>query len=440
MSSDAVVFIHGVGDHTPGASVRAFVEGLLGANLTWSVDAPAPYISLSDRLDSTHELRRLHVWSDKASGRPGTDFFELYWADLMPPLSTGEGLNWLKGLARRPYKEMPPQMRPLWLLTRGVVVIVAAVASIVALIYGIDSTASGFGKVLRFAPFAAVLGFAKGVVSSFMRSSIGDAARYLSARPDNVAARQAIRQRGLDLLAKLRDDGRYDRIVIVGHSLGSVIGYDLVNLAWVDGRFYYGTPPADVVPQPALDTYEAAAANVERHDLRVEQADVWAEQRAAGSAWLISDLITLGSPLAHAQLVMTSGREDLRHRQLQRELTTCPPVPDVLRPGEKPTTPRRMAFAPPWDRTRRVLHLGAPFAATRWTNLYFPTRWGFSGDLIGGPVAPAFGRGVVDQAVTSDLGLMATRTPKAHSNYWTPSKGTPPKDDALTALRTALGF
>jgi hypothetical protein len=76
-SSRAVVFIHGIGDQTPGSSVRSFVNGLLGGNLVWATDRPAPYVSSQDQLDSTYELRRLHVWSDKETGRPGTDFFEL---------------------------------------------------------------------------------------------------------------------------------------------------------------------------------------------------------------------------------------------------------------------------------------------------------------------------------------------------------------------------
>ena len=41
-------------------------------------------------------------------------------------------------------------------------------------------------------------------------------------------------------------------------------------------------------------------------------------------------------------------------------------------------------------RTIKVLHHGALFACTRWTNLYFP------GDFISGPLASVFGRGVQD--------------------------------------------
>jgi len=62
------------------------------------------------------------------------------------------------------------------------------------------------------------------------------------------------------------------------------------------------------------------------------------------------------------------------------------------------------------------LHHGGVFGLTRWTNLYFPITDLFWGDAIGGPVAPVFGAGIVDIAVS-------TRRPNAaefftHTAYW----------------------
>jgi hypothetical protein len=64
---------------------------------------------------------------------------------------------------------------------------------------------------------------------------IGDAARYLDVHPTNVARRYDILRGGTEMLRRLHNmrdesDGsarcRYGRIVLVGHSLGSVIAYD----------------------------------------------------------------------------------------------------------------------------------------------------------------------------------------------------------------------
>jgi hypothetical protein len=40
----------------------------------------------------------------------------------------------------------------------------------------------------------------------------------------------------------------------------------------------------------------------------------------------------------------------------------------------------------------RTYHHAAPFAVTRWTNLYFKSGvGGLAGDIVAGPVAPLFG-------------------------------------------------
>ena len=52
-----------------------------------------------------------------------------------------------------------------------------------------------------------------------------------------MEARNELRAEGLALLQALHEDGNYNRIIVVGHSLGSVIGFDLLRLAWEDLRW-----------------------------------------------------------------------------------------------------------------------------------------------------------------------------------------------------------
>jgi hypothetical protein len=81
--------------------------------------------------------------------------------------------------------------------------------------------------------------------------------------------------------------------------------------------------------------------------------------------------------------------------------------------------------------TFKFLHHAAPFAVTRWTNLYFEVGWfGFSGDLIGGPVAPQFGPWV------KDVPLSAPSCTPAHTCYWWSKPGG--SNTHLAALRAAL--
>ena len=105
-----------------------------------------------------------------------------------------------------------------------------------------------------------------------------------------------------------------------------------------------------------------------------------------GKPWLVTDLITLGSPLAHAQLLLARTQKELRNRQNERELPTCPPIPDNR------TFSYRLTYDVAGEkRTIFVLHHAAAFACTRWTNLYFAARWGFFGVLVGGPLRQIFG-------------------------------------------------
>ncbi|MEW8268619.1 MAG: hypothetical protein AB2731_20955 [Candidatus Thiodiazotropha sp.] len=84
-----------------------------------------------------------------------------------------------------------------------------------------------------------------------MKEVVGDAARYLRPAAQNIQRRQEIRTAGVDLLKNLHDRG-YDRIIIVGHSLGSVIGYDILTYAFqaynvpkkaASDRFYHPGKP-----------------------------------------------------------------------------------------------------------------------------------------------------------------------------------------------------
>ena len=86
-------------------------------------------------------------------------------------------------------------------------------------------------------------------------------------------------------------------------------------------------------------------------------------------------------------------------------------------------------------RTTWILHHAALFAATRWTNLYFPASWLLRGDFVGGPVAPLFGHGVRDVPVRT----AARRGWLAHTRYWRrhPEDAAAP-DAPLVCLREAI--
>jgi pimeloyl-ACP methyl ester carboxylesterase len=185
----------------------------------------------------------------------------------------------------------------------------------------------------------------------------GDAARYLDINPKNISRRYDIIRGGVDILRKLHTDRdergddvmyRYGRVVLVGHSLGSVIAYDILKFYWqevngkmkVDPEKFAAVESFEggngVAPAPGLPPHRDAAR------FREDQYAAWLylnREKPAGVAmpykkdrdsphdarWLISDLVTLGCPLTYAPLLMANGAEDVTNKIALRELPTCPP-------------------------------------------------------------------------------------------------------------------
>ena len=137
-----------------------------------------------------------------------------------------------------------------------------------------------------------------------------------------------------------------------------------------------GTPEK----QPALDTVSALTrrwndqSNVEQ--FQSAQYALWTEQRKQGSPWLVTDFITVGSPLAHAHMLMARNADELRDIQRLRELPRCPPQIDG----------RSIAFPDGVECNHqgrfRVLHHAAMFGCVRWTNVWFQCRFGVTGDWL----------------------------------------------------------
>ncbi|MFK5636000.1 hypothetical protein [Ornithinimicrobium sp. LYQ103] len=346
-----------------------------------------------DRFSQGYELRRFAA--EGTASRPPTDFFELYWAPHFGPGRLGATLAWaLRLLVRRPFWHLDPQLRgAMGVLQVSVVALAVAIVWLLARRFGEDGFVGAIGWASGvFAAVAAVVNLVAGYVVTRV---LADAARYLTPKPEHVTARNAIRQEGVQLLHSLHDSGAYERIVVVGHSLGSVIGLDILRITFDELRH---PNPATPEPNDEAKRFSTVVRDLPATPTRGEvdlfqqgQRRLWRELRARGARWLVTDFVTLGSPLAHAPLLLDGKRATLRQRQEEGEYPTCPPTGDIL-------YPRTYELEDGRRRTGLVLDHGAVFAATTWSNAWFPVRRVF-GDPVGGPLAPIFGRGVKDVQV-----------------------------------------
>jgi hypothetical protein len=483
----AVVVIHGMGEQIPMGTISNFVRAAWESDKAAGHDkirAPMEVWSKPDNKTGSLELRRITTRQsrDSKSFSDGvrTDFFELYWADLSDNPTWGLVKGWVFSLLwRNPVTRVPHKLLPAWILMWLVTIVVAYALAAVAVtpdfaIFGVHP----FGIIYAW-PWGAkhwvlvgtaVTGLFLLAANKVLVPYFGRVVRYLQADPDNIAARKAIRERGMALLDALHD-GTYERIIIVGHSLGSILGYDLLNYFWA------ARPQAYTFASHSTEMELVKKSEVCVADLRAA-AEVWekepnqvnwaaceaakvkfhAAQRALGEAlrkrprparkpdgtcdpksdtrWLVTDFVTLGSPLTHADFLMTKGRKDFIAKIENRQYSVSPPVREIIEEDHKaaaiaegfkldPAEPRLMCFPFSQKGKRKgagkdcwQLHHAAPFAATRWTNLHDPSSWLYQGDMVSGPVGGTlFGVGV------EDVDLKKTNHNKqsrwfSHTWYW----------------------
>lgn len=406
----AVVLIHGIGDQIPMDTVRSFVAGVSGGEVV---------MGKRHRYSGIHELRRFTL-KRKRRARPPTDFYELYWSHHLAKRRARESLLWaLRLVFFRRSRDFEAGIRWIVRLTKSLALLGVLISlAVVALTVMFASPAQ---VVLATSTLLVLTALSSTLIAGFFRKPLADAARYLTPRSENVVGRAAVRNEGLELLRSLHESGEYMRIVVVGHSLGSVIGYDVLRMLWDEYR--HPSPSSDTpIMQSELRGIDRAGSLVSpnrgnKDDYQQAQHRVWRENRAIGVRWLVTDFVTLGSPLTHGHVLLSSGLASLAQRQREREFPTCPPVVDDERSSSYDQVYKLK------DGSRRQLRVGneaALFSCTRWTNLYYPVRGRVLGDLVGGPLSHIFGEGILDLPVRSgsDSRTWQNFFPFPHSNYW----------------------
>lgn len=152
------------------------------------------------------ELRR--ITTAKAEGlNRSFDFFEYYWAHMMPGNSPSDIAGWLKDLFWRWPSSLPRTYWSYWVFGW-----ILTIGGVIAWLYW--NICSG-ADLLQ----ASLWVFIPPIVGLLMRLIVpvaGDAARYFRAEPTNIEARQRIRAEGIALVDRITASGDYDRIVMVG--------------------------------------------------------------------------------------------------------------------------------------------------------------------------------------------------------------------------------
>jgi hypothetical protein len=189
--------------------------------------------------------------------------------------------------------------------------------------------------------------------------------------------------------------------MVVAHSLGAIIAYDLIQLQWEAEGPTHDRPvvPAAKDPLEAIDKlveawWGAKPEDRKREDfplaeLQRQQTAMFETIRAAGLNFRISDFITVGSPLAHAEFLIKDDQAALERDFEERALSSSLPRPD--KPSR--TASYKLSGKGPYA------HFAAPFSAVRWTNIYDKHWFPLFGDIVSGPLSLSFGPGIADFGV-----------------------------------------
>ena len=469
----AVVILHGMGEQIPMQTLESFIEAVWTTDLSLSDPGkPDPDTGQARRRNASwgkpdprnHSFELRRITTEAAKNRRKTDFYEYYWADLMHDTTWEQVRAWIVDLLwRNPARRVPRRVLAAWIVLW--IIALGVIAMALAGMIPADPEAPKPGPLRAILGGLAALAVA-GFVSNVLVKRFGDVARYVKAKPPNVARRQEIRSNGVQLLEELMvsktQDGKpqYDRIILVAHSLGTIVAYDILTQLFARhndkltaaAQLQDSTQPErDQLEQMIRaaaglavdkDTPAAPATTLDIDQFQAQQSACLAEAQAQGSPWIVSDFITLGSPLTHAEFLMAENRDEMRARQATRVLPVCPPRLEF----DQTTDLWHFSFGgsnKPLQ--RRLPHHAALFAYTRWTNLYSDQRKILWGDLISGPLAETFGLqmqddkgqaqlvcGIKDIAVLPGLDSVGNPLPGerrhmlTHNHYWDLTKGGPP--------------
>lgn len=505
----AVIVFHGMGEQVPMQTVRTFVDTVWRSDSAL-IDPDRPDADTGKKRtqnkawtkpdDRTGSFETRRITTERAENGYYTDFFEFYWAHMVHGTTFEQVRSWVMDLLlRNPLRRVPRAVFlawcALWCVTIGVVA------------FGVWAALPKAAGTAPIGPVGSLIltGVSLGsawFVSNVLVRRFGDVVRYTKADPPNIARRQEIREAGVAFLEKLLLQkgkwGRpeYDRIIVVAHSLGTIVAYDILAETFARLSETYDKSTDDALRHPARNALEREIRQALGLEPRPEgqpeltperyqelQDGARAELTAFGCPWRVSDFVTLGSPLTHAEFIMAEDMEDLRALQRERAMPTCPPIMEYDRgTGQDHFTFRRGSVAKigvlddaelqqdPQAETAlpRRPHHAALFAYTRWSNLYSQHKAILTGDIVSGPLAGQFGlrhdqggffSGIREVAVlpelNGDTGKAAQNHRRrfvSHNAYWSqkggtdiavekdPETGEPLAPHHIRTLRDALGL
>lgn len=242
----AILVIHGIGEQKPFETLDAFVRPLATA---YSELSGGP-VRLEHDLAWIQSWGESHVTLTPESGRhPVLDVFEYYWSHLTQRrITAAEVISWLVSVARgaqafygRRGQDIPAGEKRDDRLFRAdgefdhleYLIRLISLGGLLKPFYSLATKLIGALPFLK--AFKGVAGAIANVLAPLLYRELvdylGDVALYCSTdvKSEYYAVRKAILDGAVEKAKWLAASGDYDRVFFCGHSLGSVIAYDVMD-------------------------------------------------------------------------------------------------------------------------------------------------------------------------------------------------------------------
>ncbi|MBK9962836.1 MAG: hypothetical protein IPP06_16385 [Saprospiraceae bacterium] len=202
-------------------------------------------------------------------------------------------------------------------------------------------------------------------IFKLLTQSFGDVIRYTVPHPSNIEGRQKISNNAVEFLTSLHEKD-YARIVIVGHSLGSIIAYEmLINTFGNLNKLF-----KNVEGLEEKDIEEL---------LKGSREESFNKMQVLGWKWKVTDFITCGSPLCHAEMILTKNKDLFKNKKELGEYPVSEPIKDSS----------KLFYLNKKTKKYIPTHYSV-FKYVEWNNIHFEN------DIIGGKLRALFGQDILD--------------------------------------------
>jgi len=266
MTRVAFLVIHGIGNQNPYETLDSFTQGLTGnlaarggGNISWEHHQVA-----RDDGDESWMQHYLHAapdggFSDGVDGAGNVasiDVFEHYWAHRMSDQADmSDILSFLQNASRNAREFYAAQTDAAERMRKS-----KGATRLVDQGQQVTFNDNGYIKLLAkswpfavwtwrviklFSWFPSLQALLEKIIRQFedqILSVVGDVAVYvqMDKKQRDNAVRQSIIAEASTAISALAQDDRYDRVIVAGHSLGSVIAYDALGRLNKSGRLLQG--------------------------------------------------------------------------------------------------------------------------------------------------------------------------------------------------------